>query len=131
MFFKNKTKRTKADLEAKFRALGVADVPFQIEMELDANSNPRLAPLVLFHNIWGAVIRRNDVEWLEASINHYEMRKELTGVAAAKWPEDDTFLSALKAVVESGIDLKHITAIGRRAQEHLLHNVAYTISDSQ
>lgn len=134
MFFRNKNRksieRSHAELEKKFRILGVSDIEFQISEELDENSNPRLAPLVLFHNIWGAVIRKNDIEWLEESIKHFEMRKELTGIAAAKWPQDDDFLTALHAVVQSGVDLKHITAIAKRAQEHLLNHVAYTLSNS-
>jgi hypothetical protein len=130
MFAKRPKKRSVDDLRRKFEALGVQDIEFQIEDELDDQSNPRLAPLVLFHNIWGAALRKGDTEWLEETIRHFENRKNLTGIVAAVWPQEDDFLEALLALKASGVDLKHVTTIAKRAQEHLLHHVAYTLSDS-
>ena len=130
MFGSRGKKRSVTDLRHKFEVLGVEDIEFQIEDELDGQSNPRLAPLVLFHNIWGAALRKGDTEWLEETIRHFENRKSLTGVAAAMWPEEDDSLAALLAIRASGVDLKHVTTVARRAQEHLLHHVAYTLSDS-
>jgi hypothetical protein len=129
MFEPKRAKRTSADLKAKFEALGAPDVDFQISVEQE-DGNPRLAPLVLFHNVWKAVLRKGDTQWLEQTIKHFEMRKQLTGVAAAKWPQDDTFLNSLKTLVDSGIDLAHVTAVARQAQQHLLYHFAYVLSDS-
>jgi hypothetical protein len=129
VFGRKTIKRSASDLKAKFETLGVDQVDFSVSDELDPQSNPRLAPLVLFHEVWKGALRKGDTEWLQASIEHFENRKNLSGVAAAMWPEEDDFLQALLAVRDSGIDLKLITTIARRAQEHLLHHVAYTLSD--
>jgi hypothetical protein len=129
VFGKKAMKRPAQALKAKFEKLGVDDVDFSVEDELDGQSNPRLAPLVLFHEIWKGALRKGDTGWLRATIEHFENRKNLSGIAAAMWPEEDDFLKALLAVRDSGVDLEHITTIARRAQEHLLHHVAYTLSD--
>ena len=76
------------------------------------------------------MLRPGDNEWIESTIDQNEMRKNLNGIAAAKWPQNDRLLSALQAVVDSGIDLNHITTIARQAQEQLLYHTAYTLSDS-
>ena len=122
----------KSKLRKQFKSLGLSDsdVDFYMESELDDSSNPTLAPLVLFNMIWGATVRKGNNEWLTNSIDHFEMRKELEGVASARWPEDDQFLNSLKVVVDSGIELDHITNIVRQAQEHLLYQVAYVLGDS-
>lgn len=130
MFGKKPKKRSAEDLKNKFNALGVEDADFSVEDELDDQANPRLAPLVMFHQIWQGALRKDDSEWLAAAIRDFESRKDLAGVAAAMWPEEDDFLKALLAVRDSGLDLKHVTTIARRAQEHLLYHVAYTLSDS-
>ena len=130
MFGRKAVKRSPEDLKAKFERLGVEQVDFCVEDELDQRANPRLAPLVMLHQFWQGVLGKNDTEWLSATIEHFENRKQLTGAAAAMWPEEDGFLKALLAVRDSGIDLKHITTIARRAQEHLMQHVAYTLSDS-
>jgi hypothetical protein len=130
MFGRKQKKRTEADLRAKFIKLGVDEPEFCVEDELDDKSNPRLAPLVLFHNIWQGVLRKGDTEWITETIDHFESRKNLQGVASAMWPEEQELLDALNAVAKSGIDLEHITTLARRSQEHLLYHVAYTLSDS-
>ncbi len=130
MFGKRSKKRSEDDLRKKFIRLGVDDLEFCIEDELDAQANPRLAPLVLFHNIWQGAIRKGDTDWITETINHFEARKALEGVAATMWSEEQELIDALRAITESNIDLKHITTLARRSQEHLLYHVAYTLSDS-
>ena len=130
LFGKRTKKRTEAELRQKFTKLGVSDIDFQVKDELDEGSSPRLAPLVMFHNIWKGVLRKGDTQWINETIRQFEARKNLKGAAAAMWPQEDDFLTALLAVQSSGIDLNHITVIARRCQEHLLHHIAYKLSDS-
>lgn len=130
MFGKGSLKRSAQDLRAKFEKLGVPDVDFHIKEEASEKSNPRLAPLVMFQEVWKAVLRRKGTGWIANTIEHFERRKGLTGIAAAMWPRDDAYEAALLAVRDSGIDLEHINIIARRAQLHLLHHFAYTLSDS-
>ena len=120
-------KRSEADLKAKFERLGVDEVDYCVSDELE-EGNPRLAPLVMFHEIWQGALRKGDTQWIEASLAHFENRKKLTGAAGAMWAEEDDFLQALLAVRASGIDLKHITTIARRAQTNLLYGAAHTLS---
>ena len=126
---KKANKRSAADLKAKFEKLGVDNVEFSIEDELDEDANPRLAPLVMLNQFWQGCLPKDDPEWITDLIRHFENRKNLTGVAAAMWPEEGDYLKALIAARDSGLDLKHIAVISRKAQEHLLHHIAYTLSD--
>lgn len=129
MFGSRTKKRSSDELQAKFKRLGVTDVDYSVKDEMDAKSNPRLAPLVMFQEIWRGILRKADTTWLTATIEQFERRKQLTGAAAAMWPQEDDFLQALLAVRDAGVDLKHLTTIARQAQVHLLHHVAYTLSD--
>lgn len=130
MFGNKKIQRKEADLRAKFTKLDVDELEYCIEDELDKHANPRLAPLVMFHQIWSAVLRTGETKWIDETMTHFENRKTLEGVAAAMWPEEQEMLEALTAIKESGIDLRHITTLARRSQVHLLSHVAYTLSDS-
>ena len=122
----------KVKLKKQFECLGLSEeeIDFYMESELDEGGNPSLAPLVMFKEIWGAAVRKGNNDWLTSTIDEYEMRKSLEGAAAARWPQDDQFLNSLKAVVDSGIELDHITNIVCQAQEHLLYQVAYVLGDS-
>ncbi|MCG7966023.1 MAG: hypothetical protein JAY63_05430 [Candidatus Thiodiazotropha taylori] len=129
MFGTKQKKRTETDLRQKFTKLGVDELEFCIEDEQDANANPRLAPLVLFHNIWKGVLSKGDNEWFSDSISQFESRQSSQGSSEEMWPEEQELFSALNAVAKSGIDLKHINTLIRQNQESLLQHVAYTLSD--
>ncbi len=124
--------RNEEKVRKQFECLGLSqeNIDFYMQSEMSKTSNPTLAPLVLFDKIWEATVRRGDNDWLTSTIDNFEMRKKLDGIAAARWPENDDFLNSLKAVVDSGIDLNHITNIVRQAQEHLMYQVAYVLSNS-
>jgi hypothetical protein len=130
MFGKKSRKRDGALVRKQFERLGVADVDFHVEDELSGDSNPRLAPFVMFHEMWKGALADGDTQWISNTIEHFERRKGLTGAAAAMWPQNDPFAEALIALRDSGVDLRHITTVVRQAQSHLLAHVAYTLSDS-
>lgn len=130
MFGLSSKKRNAALVRSQLEKLGVAEIDYCVTDEMDANSNPRLAPLVMFQEMWKGALVDGDTQWITSTIEHFERRKGLSGVAAAMWPQDDPFVDALIALRDSGVDLKHLTTVVRRAQTHLLHHVAYTLSDS-
>lgn len=130
MFGMGSRKRNAARVREQFEKLGVADLDFHVGDELGGESNPRLAPLVMFQEMWKGALTEGDTEWITSTIEHFERRRQLTGAAAAMWPQEDPFVDALVALRDSGVDLKHLTTVVRRAQTHLLHHVAYTLSDS-
>ncbi len=130
MFGKKPKKRSAEQLREKFEALGVDQIEFCIEDEMDTDSGPLLSPLVLFHEIWQGVLPKGDTAWFEETAEQFRRRAELEGVAAAFWPQEPDVEEAIAAIEKSGLNVKHLTTLIRRFQETFVYHVAHKLSDS-
>ena len=128
--FKGKIVRTKEEAQKVLEFLRVEYAEAYSDDEVDSNKNSAIVgAFAMLHQFWKGVVPADSIDWIQNTITDYQHRKSLDEKNAVTWPEDETYLDSLKAMVDSGIDPNHITNVVRRAQENLLNHVCYSLSD--
>ena len=80
--------------------------------------------MLLEREAWKGVLKPDQVEWIDATIQSLEQRIGRDDLYALRFlPEKPTLLAALKSVKESGVDPLVVTHIVRECQKALLYRV--------